>query len=306
MNHIVTITDIHYLHYALTLYQSLKYTSKERFLLHFYCIDQESYDKVKNLRYHDLKPYKPEFLNGPELDRINSYPKLPNGLSEFHWALSSLFMYYVSKNLVCEDRPKLMYCDSDVMFYNDVNDISQAFNKDIGMITHKHMKFDPKNIGVGYFNVGIFMVQKDGYEALKIWSECVSNKNNPYAKKYGGCGDQGYLNLLWDMFKTRVQVLDHDIGHFAPWSAKMILECNQDSYIIHDKEENIFENKPMEQKLYFYHYSHFNPDYKRGIYQCDREGEWHNIIAHAPFVKEMYDKIYIHTFSQKLFLESVR
>lgn len=302
MNHICTISDINYLHYALTLYDSLKWTSKERFLLHFYCIDQATFDKLSRLKYHDLKLYRPEFLDGPEMDRIKTYPNKPNDLSEFHWALSSLFMYYISRNL--EDKPKLMYCDSDILFYNDVGDIFNVFTKDIGMITHKHMKYDKTNIGVGYFNVGIFMVQGKGYDGLKWWSDCVSNKNNVHAGKYGGCGDQGYLNLLYENCKDHVQILDYDIGHFAPWSIKMILECNQDTYIIHDVNGNLFKKEPFEQKLYFYHYSHFNPNYRLGFYECDRGGEWHRILDHAPFVKEMYDVIYAHTLSKKLLIEN--
>ena len=56
MKNICTLSDINYLLYGITLYESLKSTT-ENFVLHYLCLDSENYNSLVRLECESLKIY---------------------------------------------------------------------------------------------------------------------------------------------------------------------------------------------------------------------------------------------------------
>ena len=239
--HLVTLSDHNYLINGICLYESLcKYSAN--FVLHYLCLNDETYDKLTSLQLPNLKCYNiTELHNDPDFNTLqqnnSSRPiDTSDGQSHFHWALASFFSGYLMFNY---GLPHVLYIDSDIIFYDTVDKIFEAVHpKSIGIITHKHNKLDKANTNVGYYNVGVIYFKNDevGSNCLSFWRNCCIHPNNKYSAIFGSCGDQKYLELFDDLFGAQhVEVLCRKVGNGAPWNFTMFEFIGNNKIIWHDK-----------------------------------------------------------------------
>ena len=243
--HLVTLSDHNYLINGICLYESLCKHSAN-FVLHYLCLNDQTYDKLTSLQLPNLKCYNITELHNDQdfntLQQNNSSRPIDtsDGQSHFHWALASFFSGYLMFNY---DLPHVLYIDSDIIFYDTVDKIFEAVHpKSIGIITHKHNKLDKANTNVGYYNVGVIYFKNDevGSSCLSFWRNCCIHPNNKYSAIFGSCGDQKYLELFDDLFGAQhVEVLCRKVGNGAPWNFTMFEFIGDNKIVWHDPEGNV-------------------------------------------------------------------
>ncbi len=288
------ISDSNYLTYGLALRDSIRSNTEEEFIIHYLCLDKETKSALENVK--NIKVYEMECIEkDPSFEALKkNNPSRPGDLSPFHWALASFFTHYLINSV---GIPSCLYCDTDICFYNDVKTIFDSLEKDdVGLVTHKHVPLDYMQ-SVGYYNVGVvyFSGSDKSKKCLKFWRDCVVDKDNPYAEKFGTCGDQKYLELFpFICENVRINILDHTIGHAAPWNFS--LSAIHNKKLTWDMGPAFFDchvtgEHETTQDLVFVHFSHFSPDYKDNSYKIDFDGEWGNVLP-QPGVEQIYDEYF--------------
>ncbi|SVC57243.1 uncharacterized protein METZ01_LOCUS310097, partial [marine metagenome] len=274
--------------FGLTLYESLCKHCTESFTLHYLALDdkvEKIFSNLPNVIVYDLKTIEKQPLF--DLLKANN-PSKPGDLSPFHWALASFFTYYLLNNM---DLPDCLYCDTDIFFYRNPDEIFRSVNDhSVGLVTHKHI---PKNdnVSVGYFNVGIiyFKNDQDGMACLKFWRNVVADQNTPFFQVYGKCGDQAYLQIFeYIVGQNSIKILDLDIGHGAPWNFP---HCEIVDGNITWNGQFVTGEEIVTQPLVFNHFSHFRTDFENNSYKIDFNGEWGNILPN-PGIAETYDNYF--------------
>jgi hypothetical protein len=165
---------------------------------------------------------------------------------------------------------KLMYCDSDIFFYESPKIILDTVGKRVGIHTHRFTKPYSPTHHTGWYNVGVmvFPCNIEGLKIADLWWSWTSDTSSEYYSTHGSCGDQKYLELF-HLF-TDVSVFDEEWGcyvHMAPWCAQ-----NPDNY-----------------PVVFYHFSHFvflgDEGWKDAI-----KREWHP--TRDPYIRKFYEEYY--------------
>lgn len=284
-----TISDVNYLDRGIALYESMNVFLDE-YRLYYLCMDEPTFNKWEEINDERVVPIlmETEFQNNPDfailkVNNISVPVGLPDdyyrdnnlfpGYSDFHFALGSFFTHYI----MTKENPKaILYVDSDILFYHSPQLIFDAMkDKSIGIIRHRH-----NEVGcvAGGYNVGIvyFRNNEIGCKCLEWWRNVVMNKDNPWFKTHGGCGDQKYLELFRKLFGD-VKILDDNIGHGAPWNFHLY------GYF---PDKTIIEWNGGLQPLVFIHFSHFN--YTATHYRVARRNEW---SLYEP-AKRYYDEYY--------------
>ena len=115
MKNLCTVSDINYLYKCLTLFESLM-DSSDDFILHYLCIDDLTYDKIKKNESPNLVPHHiNELLKD---NHVLSQLKLSD-YRYFCWSLASFFSNYLLKMGV----DSVMYIDSDIFFHRNIDEI---------------------------------------------------------------------------------------------------------------------------------------------------------------------------------------
>ena len=304
--HLVTLSDHNYLINGLALYESLKAKSPN-FLLHYLCLNEQTYIKLSSLDLPNLKCYNMEELSQDKdfetLSRNNKSSPIDtgDGQSPFHWALASFFSAHLVNTY---DLPHVLYVDSDIVFYDSVDKIFDAMgSKSIGIITHKHNKLDKTSTNVGYYNVGVIYFNNDdiGSECLNFWKNCCVDTSNEYAPIFGSCGDQKYLELFDDLFgEENIEVLCKKVGNGAPWNFTMFEFLDNHKIIWRDPNGYVLNaGESLEQDLIFNHFSHFTCDYNSGGWRVDRGGEWGPRLQSHLGVAATYQEYMVRLMSVK-------
>jgi hypothetical protein len=240
MINVCTVSDINYLIKGLTLYESLLEHSKG-FILHYLCIDEVSYQKLKKFECESLIVYNVNDL----LNEDNQLMKLKNeNYRYFCWTLASYFSnYLMNKNL-----GDVIYIDSDILFHHDLNIVLEAIGeKEVGIFRHRQFK---TNRPEGFFNVGVvyFKDSELSRHVLSWWSDAVLFLKYP---ELSTCGDQKYLDEFPNMCSIDKIFIDGEIGHGAPWQWQLF------DYSDYETNGNIiWEGRT--QKLIFSHFSQFD------------------------------------------------
>ena len=297
IKHLATLSDHNYLINGLGLYESLEATSPS-FMLHYLCLNEQTYDKLSSLDLPNLKCYNMEELSQDKdfetLKKNNKSSPIDtgDGQSPFHWALASFFSAYLVNTY---ELPHILYIDSDIIFYDSVDKIFEAMgSKSIGIITHKHNKLDKTTTNVGYYNVGIIYFNNDkiGNECLNFWKNCCVDTHNEYAPIFGSCGDQKYLELFDDLFgEENIEVLCKKVGNGAPWNFTMLDFIGDGRIIWRDPNGYVLKAVvSLEQYLIFNHFSHFTCDYNSGRWRFDRGGEWGPHLRSHPGIAVIYQE----------------
>ena len=174
MINICALSDKNYLKFGMALYDSLLENCNEDFVLHYLCMDEETYNAIRSLNLDRLRP-----IAMSEIEQTEDFKTLkqntvynPAGDNTYCWALASFFSEYLVNKL---QLPDILYVDSDICFYNSVEDIySKLSKKSIGIMLHRHNEIGAY---VGAYNVGLIYFKNDdpGYKCLKWWRDCVMN-----------------------------------------------------------------------------------------------------------------------------------
>ena len=286
MINVCTVADSNFLLKFLALRDSIKnYT--DDYNIKLLCLDQKIYDALSG-KFDDLDCYNIQDLRDadPQLDKSrNNNPSfealnVSSGNTErakeiqFAWAMASYFSWYCLEKLNLED---VIYIDADIYFFSDPS-VLEDF-KDFGSIgiIENRVEYSPVN---GKYNVGIVFFKNDenGKKCSEFWKNCLLDSENQYAKEYGTCGDQKYLELFPELFQD-VFEYDNFIGHLAPWSitSHMFLPNGKISW-----GEKI-------QNLLFYHFSNFSD---RTYSPAGRHGLTTNYLNQNQYLKSLYDEYY--------------
>ena len=145
---LTTLSDINFLPQGLSLYQSLEKHTKD-FKLYYLCLDNEIYeffrDEIQNGQYKNIIPVDIrvlhvdqdylQLLKKPlsfEAMNVGNKKNIDPKRMEMMWCLASFFSYYV---LETYNPDSVIYVDSDVYFYSDVqNIVDKIENKSIGIV----------------------------------------------------------------------------------------------------------------------------------------------------------------------------
>ena len=237
MINLCTVSDNNYLLKGLTLYESLKKHSKD-FILHYLCIDEESYTSLKSFECASLKVYSVDSL-------IQKDPLLLNLKNSeykyFCWSLASYFSNY----LLLKGN-SITYIDSDIYFHDNIEVIlNEIGSRDVGIFRHRQFPLSTYR-PEGLYNVGVvhFKNTQLGISVSNWWTDAVLNKKYP---QLATCGDQKYLDNFPNLCPKDSIYLDENIGHGAPWLWQL--------YEFISPTKIIWENQ--EQNLIFTHFSQF-------------------------------------------------
>jgi len=295
MKNLCAISDCDYVVKLLTLFDSLKNTQQKAFTLYVLCLDEKT-EQIVNAQ-HDERLKALSLLEVENQDFFLKYCKetmpasveaVSNASSQkkdpkyvqYCWALAPYLCWYAINCLHLDD---IMYVDSDLYFYRDISGIYEELgDKSVGIIRHR-INYIPS---VGEYNVGIVYFKNDlvGKSCSKLWKDLLLYPNNPYAKEYGQCGDQKYLELFPMAFgKDNICIIDKAIGHLAPWSV---------TFHKYKEDKIIWENR--EQELYFFHFAHFVPDLQNNTYRSSYRNEWVWGVPEktSDMVKRLYDEYF--------------
>ena len=306
MINICTLSDKNYLHLGLALYDSILESCSKDIVFHYLCIDEESHSILKKLENDTLKVYSINDLESTKdfeklKQNTNYTPMSSDASNTYCFSLASFFSKYLFDEQKLGD---IFYIDADVLFYNDIADIHEKVSqKSVGLMLHRHNEV---GCHVGGYNVGLIYFKNDdvGYKCLNWWRDCVIDPTNKWSEEYGTCGDQKYLEAFAVLFGCEnISVIDEDIGHGAPW--------NMGLYEYESEEiGGEFTWKPFshqgdrlylgipdfdikKQKMYFIHFSQFNPDYKNNNFGFDRNACWRGLSLYDNKNATVY---YIHYF----------
>ena len=208
MKNICTLSDVNYLLYGITLYESLLSTT-ENFVLHYLCLDSQTYNSLIRLECESLKLYNVDDFT----DSDKSLQSLKDSeYKYFCWSLASYFTNYLLKSGVDD----ITYIDSDIYMYKSLDVIhSEIGNRDVGIFRHRQFPLDTIK-DEGFYNVGLIYFKNSdlGNSVSDWWTDAVINKKYPH---YATCGDQKYLDHFPKMCDKDSIYIDENIGHGAPW-----------------------------------------------------------------------------------------
>jgi hypothetical protein len=248
MKNICTVSDNNYLIKGLTLYESLKESSKD-FILHYLCIDDTSFNKLIQFESETLKVCNINKLLNDDSNLLN----LKNtNYQYFCWSLASYFSNFLMK----KNNESILYIDSDILLYDDVEVILNAIdNKDIGIFRHRQFNLSI-DTPEGHYNVGIVYFKNSdiGKQVLNWWADAVLFKKYPILST---CGDQKYLDEFPRMCENIF--IDGELAHGAPWQWQLY---NFDNY----KNDGTIIWEGKKQKLIFSHFSQFNYNLENDTY----------------------------------------
>jgi len=255
MKNICTLSDYNYLNRGLSLIDSLNNNNNDIFV-YYLCMDEKAYKEglkknIKNTLFvnlNDILNYVNHDLDVKPSDEALSMEK-QIGISaksmQLNYMMSSIFPKYCLEKF---NLNNIIYCDPDIYFYDSLDLIyEEVGTSSIGLVEHR-----VPHTNCGRFNVGIIYFLNDEYskKCLSLWSNCMLNPENEYSQVYGTCGDQKYLELIYEKYPDKICIIDKLVGHLAPWN--LIYH--------HYKEKNKIIWKNIEQKLNYIHYSNFSPN----------------------------------------------
>jgi len=273
MKNFCTVSDKNYLHLGLSMHESLSKSDTD-YTLYYFCVDEESFEFLSgydsrivpisitqlcetNEHLKKLKTVEASFeaKNVSNTEKANGDDVNDPNQWQFLYSLSTFSINYCLKDL---NLDHIMYVDADIFFFED---FMYAFNdvgdKSVGVVEHRILHPNPHP--AGQFNVGIVYFNNDitGLGASDFWLSCLKDPNNQFAKEYGAYGDQKYLELVYEGSEEDAIIIGDTCGHLAPWNIPFHQYDNESEMIIW--EGNV-------QKLVYWHFSSFVPDFDNGTY----------------------------------------
>lgn len=266
-----TLSDYNYMPRGLALYLSIKEKYSKPFKLKYLCLDDKCYYELNKLDLPEVDTFllsdledRDDFLKEAKNFKPGAYG---DAWANYCWLLTPYFVHYIlTRNLMYNEM--LVYCDADIFFFDTPDKLLN--NKAVGIHTHRYGGEFTEAYDPGWYNVGVmtFNPTDKAVDIAESWKLWLLNPHNKYAKQYGKCGDQKYLELfpkLWGMDDICILDEDLNIGHIAPW--------NFDKGIHHhpDKKWHIVYKRKT-QPVVFFHFARFWSDGKTYV-DCGK-GEW--------------------------------
>lgn len=284
MKNFCTLSDSNYLIKGLTMYDSLVNTQCD-FMLHYLCLDIESFNKLIDLNLESIKPYNLDDLIEGDINLQSARNKLT--YRDFCFALAS----YFSKYLLEKELDSILYMDSDLFFYNDLDLVyNEIRERSVGIIRHRHVE---RGHFVGEYNVGIvyFKNDQEGRFCCTRWWELVSDPSNKYAQVYGTCGDQKYLELF-DSFipEDSICVIDEESSHVAPFNFNLY------DFSKFSPGDRVVGYKGKTHKITLCHFMKFKPVFESNTYFPTDEPHNQRFMD-IPAVKFLYDEYFLSSFN---------
>ena len=281
MKHLTALSDQKYILYGVALIESLE-KSTIPWTLHYYCMDEKTYQYITFLRHPNVVAYKPETLVGVgfEIPVVQNRVRLNrlknNNYQYFCWSLASVFTDYIMNRIACDS---VTYIDSDIYFHRDLKGLFDAIGTvDVGIFKHRHYVDPNMNYEDGRYNVGVvyFKASQKGKSLLSWWADAVLQQKYP---EYATCGDQKYLEYFPKVCSPSEIFIDGDVGHGASWHWEV--------YDLSKLKEKIVIWNGKEQELLFTHFSKFKYDLNTRAY----ESSWYkpgHIIHTTPALHELH------------------
>ncbi|QKS70364.1 glycosyl transferase [Paenalkalicoccus suaedae] len=229
--HICIIASADYLLKIVSFYESLMKHSPTM-TVWICCIDDKAYQALKKIALKNAIYFMVDDLKDEELLATRK----SRSISEFCWTLKAPLMLYILESF---DVDEILYCDGDMAFFSDAEQIFSEWNnasvyltpqRDLDWVEAKYGKYQAGLIG--------FKDDEEGKKALRWWrKECIAFcQKEPQDGKFG---DQKYL----DEFPTRfsnIRISSHLGINAAPWNCVYnnhypIKESGQDVYIKNDR-----------------------------------------------------------------------
>ena len=276
--HIAVASDKNYFLFGLSLVRSLQTHTSIPLVIHYYCIDDFTFNALQSLNISNVILYPPLTItsNQPNGYRL-SFMKPKHGSiygemtrlkkKEYHyfcWSIASVFTNYIMNNVTCDS---VTYVDADILFHKDINLIyNQIQNKDIGIFKHRFLR-DDEECPFGKYNVGVvyFKNSELGKRLLNWWADAVVWKKYP---KYATMGDQKYLEYFPKVCNASQIYIDDNIGHGAPWQWQM--------FELDDLQNGNIAWRGQTQPLVFTHFSKFIYNIKNNTFLCTHKDLYSN------------------------------
>lgn len=211
-----TLFDSYYLDKGLTLYRSLEKVS-DRFKLYIFCLDDPSYEILKDLRLERAVPVHHSEIEDETLLKL----KEERSKAEYCWTCTPVTIEYVLKHF---KEPSCTYIDADLYFFADPQVLFDEMEQPGNDITITEHRFKNswngrrlcKRSGKYCVEFNYFNQSENSREALNWWKErCLEWCYHLYEPER--MGDQKYLEKFPNLFKG-VHELQHLGGGVAPWN----------------------------------------------------------------------------------------
>lgn len=209
MNIFCTYFDKNFLAQGISLIESMENNVNFNFLLYILCLDNYTYNILEKL---NLK--KVVLLKEDEL--LNFEPRLKiakknRPIIEYYYCFTANLIRYLFETKDCES---VTYLDSDVYFFDSLNDLND-FNK-YDIIIIRHLTDDKKENQNGKYNVCLnyFKKSSEAKKCLEWWSD-KTLQSTKLSKDIWG--DQKYLDEFPKLFKNIKEIIPKTIC-LAPWN----------------------------------------------------------------------------------------
>ncbi|HLH29737.1 MAG TPA: glycosyl transferase, partial [Terriglobia bacterium] len=237
MHHLCTYFDRNFLIKGLTLYRSLRSHAPDRFELWVLCLDDFTYDILKQLDLKDLHPISMHEFEAGDTELLQAKTNRSR-VEYFFTCTPSLPLFVLRQNPGIQT---VTYLDADLFFFSSIEDIFRAFEPySILIIPHRYPARLKRLEDYGIFNVGLLVFRNDpsGIECLEWWRErclewCYDRVES------GRFADQKYLDD-WPQRFSRVVVLHNKGANLAPWNVSQYQITEENGHVKIDGEQLIF------------------------------------------------------------------
>lgn len=211
-----TLFDSYYLDKGLTLYQSLEACGGE-FTLYIFCLDDKSFDIVKQLELEYAVIVHHSDIEDKELLEL----KKERSKAEYCWTCTPVIIEYVLRHF---KEPNCTYIDADLYFFQNpqilFDEIKNA-GANIVIVEHRFRnnwngRRLCKRSGKYCVEFNFFDQSENAWKALTWWKKkCYEWCYHIYEPER--MGDQKYLEKFPELFQG-VHELEHPGGGVAPWN----------------------------------------------------------------------------------------
>ena len=241
-NNFCTIVTSSFVHYAQTLFESLK-TNGDNFDFFVLVVDDGDLsckvsDSIKLLKLKDLEAYDKSNFNIIEKYKTDIHQNLRYGLKP-------VLINYLLEEIGYD---KAICIDSDLFFYKPFDFLFDELNDNVVILTPHWRSSDPfvdeNNFNLllngGLYNAGFVGASKKGIEAINWWAKACSFKLEKDLSKGLFC-DQTYLTVIPLYYNDVACVIQHKGCNVSNWN---MIECERgvkgEEVVINEKWPVVF------------------------------------------------------------------
>ncbi|MBB6214807.1 hypothetical protein HNQ80_000892 [Anaerosolibacter carboniphilus] len=248
--HFSTVVSCKYIFKFVVMYQSLIY-HYDNFHIYVLCIDDWTFRILSAINFDKVTLLGLEDIENEDLKRVRKQ----RIFHEYAWTVKPAVLYYVMTNF-----PSALYfahIDADLCFFSSPFDLfSENPNAKLFLTKHHYSHMFSNHIDGGIYNTGFVgcSSQPEAYQAIAWWrKKCIEDCPLKINKEKQIYGDQRYVED-WETLFGGVHVVQSKGANVAVW--------NIDSYGLSIRDEELYVN---DDKLIFYHFSHFSIYDKRAF-----------------------------------------